>query len=778
MTTTKKEGRRRSSLQKAAGLGLALALAAPAVPGCGTGGGSSALPGVESVVFVRRAFERADLSHDISGGSRQVIDYQRYTPGSDEHPGGVFVLSPPTQSGTLTNLTADFHGVDIAGLDLSFDANQVVFSMRHSDGDDHYHVYTANIDGTGDVHQVTFGDHDDIRPIYVPGRLIAYVTNESYTTVGTRADEYEHSREVTQIAVVSLDGGDPTVCSQNLSHTADPFLLSDGQIGYSRWEHLGPVNDVKLFRMNPDCSGMEAIAGQFNKDFNSIVQASEIEPGVFAAIGTSRNRTIQSGAVMRIDARSQQGTDALHLDVQQASFTNLTPAVPTGSESPPSGVGRYRNPRSISIRQDGRMVPTGQFLVSWSDGDVNDRNELAQTAPQFGIYMFDPNNPDQRTLVYDDPTMWDLYPIAVAPRVEPRAIPRTLMGTPDEIATRPAIIGNIDVAETSLGYETIGGVEGAALRGMDLHSALMETRAVRVIEGFSAEIGAVGQFGLTMHEGAAILGEVPVNTDGSWRAEIPGMTPVHLQPLDRFGLAIRNQMLWIQAMPGESRECGGCHSSRSGTPVLPRAGQTTIAQTQPAFAGTFRPIADRTELPWYNAPSHRTMQDVFNDNCASCHSAGGSDPAAAALATRTYHVEVTTMTGEMLAYDIPWLDLSDRTLQVYYEREVRSFPASYVTLLYPSAMMDATVTGEMPPIWVAPGDARGSEMVATVNVTASDDATVRAWQDRPLHPEDVGVTLSPQDRAMLIQMADLGGQYYSRFNVEDAVQPWDSVTHF
>ncbi len=37
---------------------------------------------------------------------------------------------------------------------------------------------------------------------------------------------------------------------------------------------------------------------------------------------------------------------------------------------------------------------------------------------------------------------------------------------------------------------------------------------------------------------------------------------------------------------------------------------------------------------------------------------------------------------------------------------------------------------------------------------------------------------SPQDRAMLIQMADLGGQYYSRFNVEDAAQPWDSVTHF
>jgi hypothetical protein len=393
---------------------------------------------------------------------------------------------------------------------------------------------------------------------------------------------------------------------------------------------------------------------------------------------------------------------------------------------------------------------------------VNDRNELAGTAPQYGIYMFDPNQPDVRQLVFDDPGMWDLYAIPVAPRVEPRIIPRTITTSPADIATTPAIIGNIDVAETSLGFETVGGVTGAALEGMPLHDALLQTTHVRVVEGFSAEIGSVGQFGLTMHEGAAILGEVPVQSDGSWRAAIPAMTPVHLQPLDRFGLAIRNQMLWIQGMPGESRECGGCHSSRSGS-VLPRLGTPqTLAQQLPPDMSTFRPIADRRELPWAAAPSHQTMQDLFNARCVSCHDSSSS------LAQRTYHVEVTTMTGQMLAYDIPWLDLSDRPLEVYYEREVRTFPASYVTLLYPSAMMDATVTGQMPPIWVAPGSARGSEMIATVNAVAEDDPSVHAWASRPLHPEDVGVTLTPEERRMLIQMADLGGQYYSRFNVDNA----------
>src|SRR5262249_11357431 len=158
------------------------------------------------------------------------------------------------------------------------------------------------------------------------------------------------------------------------------------------------------------------------------------------------------------------GADPLRIDVQQAQFDNLTPAVPTGSGSPPSGIGRYRNPRSISLMQGGHMVPTGDYLVSWSDGDVNDRNELAETAPQFGIHMFNPEHPQVRTLVYDTPNPWDLYAIAVTPRVEPRAIPRTVSGSPADLATTPAIIGAIDVAETSLGYETIGGVDGAALQ--------------------------------------------------------------------------------------------------------------------------------------------------------------------------------------------------------------------------------------------------------------------------------------------------------------------------
>ena len=51
--------------------------------------------------------------------------------------------------------------------------------------------------------------------------------------------------------------------------------LSDGQIGFSRWEHLENVNDVKLFAMNPDCTQMVALGGQHAKPGNSLVQVTE-----------------------------------------------------------------------------------------------------------------------------------------------------------------------------------------------------------------------------------------------------------------------------------------------------------------------------------------------------------------------------------------------------------------------------------------------------------------------------------------------------------------------
>ena len=711
------------------------------------------LPGVESIVFAKRAFLEKSGAQSVAGGVDRVVDYQRYVPG-----GGVFVLTPPTQSGTLRDLTKDFEEVDIAGLDLSFDAKQVVFSMRHKDADSHYHLYLAKLDGSAKPKQLTFAMADDVRPIFVPGDRIAFVTNQTYTPMGTRADEYNHGREATQLATISSNTGDADrkLCSQNLSHTADPFLMSDGTIGYSRWEHLGPVNDVKLFRMNPDCTSMLALAGQHGKEFNSIVQVREASKGSFVGIATSREGTIQSGAVMKIDV--QVSGDGAY-DEEAARYQSLTPRVPLGRDAVvPSGAGRYRTPF---------MLDGGKVLVSWADGDVSERSELANTAPRFGIYLYDPAN-QARVKVYDDPDHWDMYAMPVAPRVEPAVRPGNITvpqdAEYDAVGGKHAVLGSIDVRDTSL-RESVRG--GQFTEATALSEALKQTERVRIIEGFSSEVGGLREFGLTMHEGAAILAEAPVQADGSWEAAVVPYLPYHLQAIDRFGLSIRSEGLWIQAMPGEARTCGGCHESRS-RPARPTQG-ATLAQALPFEQKDYSKLAaaDRIELPWAGA-AQGNIQELFDAKCVSCHNGGSNDP----FAGRHYTVTIPNedATQEPLMYQIPYLSLGSQPIDTYYERSTVTYPASYVSLLYPSAMMgDSMVEGDVPPLWVVPASARESRLIAKVNATPDDEraGTEWAWASAP-HPEDVGVALTPAERLVLIRMADLGGQYFSRRNIENA----------
>ncbi len=730
----------------------ALLMCAAALAGCEPKAKEqSVLPGVDALVFVKRAYIREDGTHEVAGGVGQVFDYDRYVPGKDA---GLYVLSPPAPDGKLENLTKAFKGVDINGVDLSFDAKKVVFSMRTSE-DNRFHVYVANVDGSK-VKQLTFHDADDTQPVFLAGGRVAFVTNQPFTEMGTRADEYNHGRSVTQLATISEIGGDSDrrLCAQNLSHHTGPFALSNGLVGFSRWEHLGPTNDLKLFTMRPDCTQMRALAGQHDKPFNSIVQVREVGQGEFVGVATTREGTIQAGALMRVSvpykAFGDKGDGTF--DEQNARFEPLTLGVPTGMEAPPTGLGRYRSPN---------LLPGSEkLIVSWANGDVNERNELAETAPNFGLYLYDAKS-GKRELVYDDPNYWDVYALPVHKRDEPPVIAGSNEGKYDPAGSAPVTIGSIDVRDTSLDEM----VSGGQFAGVKLKDALKQAHRVRVIEGFSSEIGSVGQFGLTMHEGGAILGEPRVYEDGSWLAKIPAYLPVHLQPIDRFDMAIRNQLLWIQGMPGESRVCGGCHEHRDGVVES----TTTIAQQKSALE-LLMPIPDRTELPWFGAKVGSQVQDVLDAKCQSCHAGQANDPHAG----ETYPVTATLEDGTTQMFQIPVLDLSSKPVQVFYEMEAVTYPASYVSLLYPSAMMGEVRGENVPEEWVIPGNARASRMIAKVNINAvkydADGKLVEtdewAFKSKP-HPEDQGVTLTREERLTLIRSVDLGGQYYSRRNVAE-----------
>lgn len=731
--------------------------------GCSESTSENTGAGVSAIVFVKRQHTTVGpegASVNIGGGSKQVFDYDRYVPG-----GSLMMLSPPRPDGVLENITADYPEADFNGVDVSYDAKQVVFSMRR-DRNDHYHLYTAQltkVNGKFEIHQKTGGDHDDVKPVYIPGGRVAFVTNEMYTQMGTRADEYNHPRAVTQLATVSVDGGDADrrLASQNLSHTVAPFVRSDGKVGYSRWEHLGGVNDVKIFAANPDGTQMVALAGEHGKPSNSLFTVREMEPNVMIAIATSRERTIQSGALVKIDARNHQDpvcldpqadkTGHVCLDEENAKYEVLTPEVPTGNG--PSPIGRYRDPG---------VLPDGRLLVSWADGPVNTLSEQSVTPPDFGVYIYDPAT-KKNQLIYNDRATWDVNAIAVVPRKEPPVIGDLVSKNTD--LGLPVRIGSVDVTRTSLKDSVSGGKYG---EGVPLDVALKDAVKVRVIEGFSSE-GAKGvtMFGLTMDEGAAILGEADVYADGSWLAEIPPYVPVHLQPIDKWGMSLRNQRLWIQGMPGEDRRCVGCHEARTSIAGA-RIGQnpTVAEQRQPQKFDMA--INDRLELPWAldtaqypGATAKVVVQQTLNAKCAQCHDGGANDP----FAGRSYSATYTNpATGVAQTFTIPYLDLSERPISVVYDRKLATYPASYVSLFFPASLEMGTRTttvGDVPPQWAVLNSARKSALIKKINLKAPDGEMAFPGA---MHPEDKGVTLTNEERLTLVRSIDVGGQFYARQN--------------
>src|SRR5262249_20416171 len=166
-----------------------------------------------------------------------------------------------------------------------------------------------------------------------------------------------------------------------------------------------------------------------------------------------------------------------------------------------------------------------------------------------------------------------------------------------------------------------------------------------------------------------VLGEAKVFNDGSWLADIPPYIPVHLQPIDKFGMSIRSQGLWMQTSPGENRTCGGCHENRTGDNTQ-RLANTTAAQPHRAEPFYQTPLADRIQTGEYGWDTR--IQPLLSAKCEGCHNAS----------TTTYYQLTRTdpVTGQTTTYNIPYLDLSSTPVTVFYDRQVKTWPASYVSI--------------------------------------------------------------------------------------------------
>ena len=720
-------------------------LGAVALAGCG-GGSSNVLGGVESIVYISQdPVEPGNVFDYTNGGAH----------------GTIYKLTPPTASGVKTRLTT-WDDASINSMDLSFDAREVVFSAK-APGDANYHVYRVNVDGTNPCDavtgvvsqgpcQITDGANDEVYPIYLPGGRIYYATNKNVegAEVPQFRDEYERATTA-QAASMALDGSDPILGPRNVSHRVSPALMPDGRILTTEWRHLGYTNEGDLVTMNQDLTGVRESFGREGKSaVNSHLRATWAAPGKLVAIGTSRDRTYQAGAIVLID---QGGTDITTQSEARSSETVLTEDVPLDRSPSFVGVGRYYDVRTIDFAKQ-------KFLVSWADGAVETEVlSAAKSAPDFGIYVYDAAR-KTRSPVVNEIGSWEFSAIPVQKRDEPPALKNSFVATNNGSGTTAStLLSAINVYDSTM----FGLTPGSAVK-------------VRLSEGFSSEEGAPNKFGLSDFDGMSLLGEADIQPDGSYKALVPPNVPVRQQLIDKYGMAVAtsgkggdtaSEPLWIQGRPGEARVCGGCHEDRTksiqltpGSSALQALGAATFdypGQTrQQRQSSNFSP-AKVKGVPWDKA-----LQPIFDAKCVSCHNGqpGPGNP--------SYSVTF----GDMSTF--AWtFDLSGRSVDVMVEKSTYTYSASHISLLGPAQLLEEKVilaqTGSLVG-YVEPGAAHSSALIQKLNPMRrypDVDGNDLAFPGKPQHPADVGGTpLTADEYYLMILMADNGGQFYARENTK------------
>ena len=111
---------------------------------------------------------------------------------------------------------------------------------------------------------------DDVDPAYLPAgaascsRRTARPSRSTNQAVGAQPyfalDEYERER-VFNLHTMDANGGNITQISFNQSHDRNPVVRANGDIMFSRWEHVGARNRFAVFRVKPDGTDMFVLYG-------------------------------------------------------------------------------------------------------------------------------------------------------------------------------------------------------------------------------------------------------------------------------------------------------------------------------------------------------------------------------------------------------------------------------------------------------------------------------------------------------------------------------------
>lgn len=540
-------------------------------------------------------------------------------------PGGdlcVLTFAGPDEPGAVRNVIAGQLGPGhVHGMDLSWNADRIVFayakaksnqppagwldrsqSFRLRREEEPTHLFEIGVDGTR-LRQLTSGQWSDLDPTYLPSDDVCFVSERCGYSL--QCNEYDKDETSTNLYLLRQKPGSPPDSwpeygeIRRLSVTKDgdylPHTLGDGTIGYTRWEYQerGWANIQSLWFVRPDGTGADAL---FKQHFNDpwAVEDCRSLPGSTRLVGVATgHHTLPAGPVIVINPRDGMNSPR--------GIRIVTPGVlppeggMTGRTVDEGGVlgtgGFYMNPWPLSQTQF--LVAStfaGQYRVT---GETDERG--------YALYLIDVHG--TKELIYRDPSISCFMPIPLRPRPRPPVLPDTT-----DPKQHYAVCSVSDIGKG------VPGVDRRRIKYLRIsHGVAWPYCNTYGGQRYEPDVKSV----MINWNPARIIGEVPVEPDGSVQFRVPVDTPVYFQLLDERRQELRRMRSFISFQPGEVRGCVGCHETRE------EAGAVAVAPR--AF---LKEPLDPVPPPWRDRTLSflRDVQPVFDRHCAGCH--GGLKSAA------------------------------------------------------------------------------------------------------------------------------------------------------
>lgn len=480
---------------------------------------------------------------------------------------------------------------------LSYDGTKVVFSHKPK-GEKAFHLFEVNIDGTG-LKQLTFGDYDDLDPIYLPDGHLMFCTTRGNTYIRCMPETFAF-----QLARCDADGKNLYIVSANSECDYTPAVMNDGRVIFSRWEYTdkGLWRVQSLWTCNPDGTQVATFWGNQSVWPDMLIEAQPI-PGsprvMFTAAG---HHGWFDGCIGIIDHR------------QGMNYPDGLTKVTADRPWPESGRGPQDRPEKADYHAVARLanyktpypISDELFLVSAREG--GNLYNGADHGWFFKLYLMDTHG--NRELVYRGRNNV-LHAMPLKSRPKP-----------------PAIVDRVDWPKIGAGATPSQGIlfsNNVFANAPDIPRE--KVKYLRIIQMDHKTYSSWQKEYL--HDGPSvsvtqadtvkrILGTVPVEADGSVCFKLDPGIAVYFQLLDENRQCIKSMRSFTNIMPGEIRGCLGCHEGKSQAP-FPDPGQGGNAIAVKKGAAMIAPE------PWGRETISflRFAQPVFDQHCAKCHAGNG-----------------------------------------------------------------------------------------------------------------------------------------------------------